>query len=175
MAGPLLGKWARKQSDWLFGGGLEDWLMGDNNSPTPFDQLMGFNRGAGVGGINNPFAAMREQLPTQLFNQAGVFGQQAQGFLNSRGMFDPNLAEAMRLRAFSGAQSSLAQALAQLSAQEGQYGLQRFQLGENQRQFNIGTDIQLRDFAEQWKSAQPNLLDWLQALAGVAQGAAAFA
>lgn len=136
-------------------------LNQSGGNSNPFSSFQ-FDRGAGI----DPFSQLRAGLGTRLFNNAGVFGDQGQAFLNSRGMFDPNLAESIRGRAFSGAQTSLAQALAQLASQEGQFR-------EGQRQFNIGMDFTRLQNQEDWNAAQPSIFDWIsgggQAAAGLAQ------
>lgn len=135
----------------------------DQDNPFADPANKNFDRGANI----DPFSALRQALPGQLFTQANIFGQQGQGFLNSRGMFDPNMAEAIRLRSFGGAQSSLAQALAALSGQEGTFR-------EGQREFNVGQDFGYLQNKAEWDAAQPNIYDFIAALSGVAQGAARF-
>lgn len=128
-----------------------------------FQQLMDYDRGGGI----DPFSALRMALPGQLFGQADIFGKQGAGFLNSRGMFDPNMAEAIRLRAFGGAQSALAKALAELAGGEATFK-------EDQRRFNVGTDIQLADLSEQLKASKPGALDWITGLAQLGIGIGSF-
>ncbi len=129
----------------------------------------------------NPFQLQRQNLASQLFGSAGIFGQQNQGFLSSRGMFDANLAEAGRMDAFGKATSALSLGLTNLAGQEATFGegQRQFDLsfGEGQRQFDITADFQQqqldlrrRELDAELKAGRINVFDYIQAIAGLATG-----
>ncbi len=104
----------------------------------------------------DPFGALRQTLGKRLFNAAGVFGDQGAANLSGQGRFDPNLAAAIRQRAFGQASMGLSTGLADLAGQEGQFR-------EGQREFNTKNIMELLQSSEEWQAAQPNFWTYLTA------------
>jgi len=70
----------------------------------------------------NPFGMERTLLGRRLYGAAGAMGQQGGAFLSSQGMFDPNLAETMRSRAFGQASEALATGVADIAGRSAMFG-----------------------------------------------------
>jgi len=117
-----------------------------------------------------PFSAQRQMLMPQLFRQAMSFGQTGAGFLSSRGMFDPNLAQSMRNAAFGQAIQGGAIGLANLAGQEANWL-------ENVRQFNEKMAfsreqlaLQQAMFEAQKQAAKTNIWDVVGGIGGLLPG-----
>ena len=117
-----------------------------------------------------PFSAQRQMLMPQLFRQAMNFGQTGAGGLSSRGIFDPNLAEAMRNQAFGQAINAGSMGLTNLAGQEAGWLENRRQFDEqmsfNEAQLQLQRDM----FNAEKRAGKTNIWDVVGGIGGLLPG-----
>ena len=106
----------------------------------------------------------------QLFRQAMGFGQTGSGFLSSKGMFDPNLAQAMRNAAFGEAIHAGSMGLTNLAGQEANWleGVRQFD--ENMLFNRDQLGLQRAMFEAQQKASKTNIWDIVGGIGGLLPG-----
>ena len=102
----------------------------------------------------NPFPQVQLDLMSNLTRQAGIFGGQGGQFLTAGGRYDPNLAEALKMRAMGGAQQAYASALPQLQLGEASFR-------EGQYQFDVNAFLASAEI----EAGQENIYDVLSSAA----------
>ena len=112
---------------------------------------------------NNPFQQLRQNLPGQIFGAAGAFGQQFEQNLAGTGRFDPNIAQSIRNRLFGQASTALSTGFADLTARQGLFQ-------ENQRQFDITSELQRAIFEAEKKAGKTNIWDVVTGIGGLLPG-----